>query len=1082
MIEFIYGVPSSGKTTLLYGKIRQRLKEGADAVLIVPDQEALDAEAALVKFCRGIPTVKLRVYGFSRLADDVFRRYGGVCYDTVDGTGRTLAMFLAVTSVAPALRVYGRVSPSDASLLSSLIGAASELRRQGITPAQLAEAEETVSSKPLSDKLSDMALILPAYMKTVSESGEDRDGITERLYKTLIEHGGMPGTDVFIDSFVSFTGIQLKIIELLMKTAASVTVTFGAPGPGAPGDPAGMMSDIYSSEKKLRAAASRYGGAEKTVLEGSYAAPHMQALERTLRLGGTEKAECGGSVRFFRAKTDREEAELVAADIKKKLIQGVRCREIAVLCRDAQSWRGLIDEALERYGVPYFISVRDDARQKALFRLILSAIAVCTKDFRTQDVCAYIKTGLLRVDSDGLDLFDEYITRRGIRGGETFNNEFTGSPDNYGAPESETAIRKLAVINEVRKTVVDPLYAFHERLRECVTAKDISRALAALLSETGITETLDALRRRALSEGDADEAEQTEQLWGVFVGATEQLCRVCGELPLNAYQYGRLLDSVLGQTDIGKIPTSTDQVTVGESGMLRVRGIKHAYLLGCGEGEFPAAVTDPGLFDDADRAALSDAGIELEGGTDRRNERELYDFYRCACCASESVTFCYSVSTADGKEKHPCHPIADVARVFDDAATVTGLSVFDTAGSLRASYEYYAAHKNEPEGVMLGRLIEESHADVPPVFTSVPLVSRDETVSEQTVASLIPGAVRLSPTRLSSFTGCPFSHCCDYFLHLDGGEKISFDAAEFGSFIHYVLQCLVKDCIKDRAVLDYDDERLAGLIGSYVNAYCRTVLRTDPAAPGMGRFRAALQRLEKCAARSARDIVTELKSGKFRPVATEVVINTTGGTAPLLIDLDNGKKTYLTGKIDRVDAYERDGVTYIKLVDYKTGELKLDLSKLSEADKSVQLFVYMLTVCAPDGKERSRVPAALFYMQVVPKNRVSEGSGDVPAEEALPRAGVALSEDGVPDALEQGMGPKGGAVFKAKAGGMSFAATEEMEALFSEVKRGVKEAAERMCAGDASVTAKEKDEAPCSHCPYVYICRYTEKKERRTGG
>ena len=95
MIEFIYGVPSSGKTTLLYGKIRQRLKEGADAVLIVPDQEALDAEAALVKFCRGIPTVKLRVYGFSRLADDVFRRYGGVCYDTVDGTGRTLAMFLA---------------------------------------------------------------------------------------------------------------------------------------------------------------------------------------------------------------------------------------------------------------------------------------------------------------------------------------------------------------------------------------------------------------------------------------------------------------------------------------------------------------------------------------------------------------------------------------------------------------------------------------------------------------------------------------------------------------------------------------------------------------------------------------------------------------------------------------------------------------------------------------------------------------------------------------------------------------------------------------------------------------------------
>ena len=47
MIEFIYGPPSSGKTVLLYEKIKETLMRGGDAVLIVPDQEALDAEAAL---------------------------------------------------------------------------------------------------------------------------------------------------------------------------------------------------------------------------------------------------------------------------------------------------------------------------------------------------------------------------------------------------------------------------------------------------------------------------------------------------------------------------------------------------------------------------------------------------------------------------------------------------------------------------------------------------------------------------------------------------------------------------------------------------------------------------------------------------------------------------------------------------------------------------------------------------------------------------------------------------------------------------------------------------------------------------
>ena len=70
MIEFIYGAPQTGKTTLLYEKIKTTLERGGDAVLIVPDQEALDAEAAVVRYCRGTPTLKLRVYGFSRLAED----------------------------------------------------------------------------------------------------------------------------------------------------------------------------------------------------------------------------------------------------------------------------------------------------------------------------------------------------------------------------------------------------------------------------------------------------------------------------------------------------------------------------------------------------------------------------------------------------------------------------------------------------------------------------------------------------------------------------------------------------------------------------------------------------------------------------------------------------------------------------------------------------------------------------------------------------------------------------------------------------------------------------------------------------
>ena len=163
MIEFIYGPPCSGKTVLLYNKIKDALQNGGDAVLIVPDQEALDAEAALARVCRGIPTLNLHVYGFSRLCDEVFRKYGGISYNYADKTGQKLAAYLAIRSVAPALKVYGKTNAADGSLISSVLSAIKEFKHQGIGAEEIEKAAASVDGTALKDKLSDIALLLPAY-------------------------------------------------------------------------------------------------------------------------------------------------------------------------------------------------------------------------------------------------------------------------------------------------------------------------------------------------------------------------------------------------------------------------------------------------------------------------------------------------------------------------------------------------------------------------------------------------------------------------------------------------------------------------------------------------------------------------------------------------------------------------------------------------------------------------------------------------------------------------------------------------------------------------------------------------------
>ncbi len=1079
MIEFIYGPPGSGKTVLLYNKIKDVLARGGDAVLVVPDQEALDAEAALARVCRGIPTLKLHVYGFSRLCDEVFRKYGGISYNYADKTGQKLAAYLAIRSVAPALKVYGKTNAADGSLLSSVLSAIKEFKHQGIGAEEIEKASDAVDTAALKDKLSDMALLMPAYDMILKKSGDDPDAEQQRMYRVLSENGGMPGSDVFIDSFISFTGVQLKITELFMRTCRSVTITFGVPGPASADNKYDLLSPVYDSEKKLSAAASRSGGLRRTVLDTSYVCPCMSALEKGLRTGEKSDVPAGDNVRFFRAHTAYEEAELVAADIAKKLREGCRCRDIAILCSSVQSWRGITDDALEKYGVPFFISVREGASQKALFRLLISALHVCVNNFRTKDVSSYIKTGLLRVSSDELDIFDDYIKRRNIHGAKAFTRDFTGSPYKYGAPDEhdERAVNRLHTVNAVRAAVITPLYDLYTELSGCADAKSISKALVRLLQRVQITETLNGLTAEANANGDPAEAQTVSQLWGVFVSVTTQLCTVCGDLPMNAAIYTQLFETVLSDTDIGRIPTSTDQVVIGEGGMLRVHGIKHVYLMGCNEGEFPAAVVDAGIFSDDERQKINDAGITLEGGADKENERKLYDFYRCAVSASETATFSYSVSTAEGKEKYPCHLIKDIANVFSqNVKTVSELSVFDIAASAESSYEYYASHKNTKEGRMIKSLLyaDEKSAKKAKLL-DIPIISENEQLSQKTTSKLIPGAVRLSPTRLSSFTGCAFAHCCKYFLKLEPDNDVDFNTAEFGTFIHYVLRRLIEDRMSGDLPEDPDKDRLDEAVEAYIKEYCGYYLKIDINAEGMGKLRASVRKLKKCALKAASDVLAELAAGRFKPVAVELNINEYSGVSPYAIALQNGKSTYLTGTIDRVDACEHNGKTYIKLVDYKTGSDDFNVSKLAEADKTVQLFAYMLAVCSSSGKFDHPEPAALFYMHIVPSDPKLDGSGALPVESAMERGGIALSGQEVLDMLEPGMDKKGGEIYSTKAGCMVFAAPEEMTAVFEEVKGAIADAAERMCEGDASVTPKIND-TPCKYCPYISVCRRTDKK------
>ena len=93
MIRFIYGCSGSGKSNRIYELMREDAKSAIPSYLIVPEQETVQCETRLLDILPPSSQLSSQVLNFSRLANLVFRTYGGLSYNYADKGSKTLIMW-----------------------------------------------------------------------------------------------------------------------------------------------------------------------------------------------------------------------------------------------------------------------------------------------------------------------------------------------------------------------------------------------------------------------------------------------------------------------------------------------------------------------------------------------------------------------------------------------------------------------------------------------------------------------------------------------------------------------------------------------------------------------------------------------------------------------------------------------------------------------------------------------------------------------------------------------------------------------------------------------------------------------------
>ncbi len=1087
MLNFIFGGSGSGKSTLVSERILSDLRDNKKVILIVPEQQTLSYERIYTKLTEGRSALDLEIMNFSRISDAIFRRFGGLSYNYINGGARLLLMWKTLESLSPSLTQFRRITLSDSAFISRMLSTISELKNCAVTPTALNEAAQMSREEnpSLSGKLSDLALIYSAYDQLLKSGYDDPADDLTRLCEKLSEHNFFGGINVYIDSFTGFSAVEYEVLAQIMKQSEQMTVSLcisDAPQTDRRSSKADLFGEARETVARLRRIARKNGVQEGDVftLESGkrFANEELKLLESNLfRFGSAVccKEDRCEHISVLRAQDDFDCARMIAQTILKRVINdGLHFSDFAVVARDAEKYRGIIDSAFERSGIPYFMSQKEKLTDKPIFRLIMAALGVVSSGWQLRDVITYIKTGFTGLTPDECCVLENYAASWRISGKRwTDGVLWTMNPYGYTDVVNERTHAILSEVNELKVRLAQPLERLCDSLSGKCSVKDACTALYRYLCEIGVSDMIDGELCDAAS-------------WNAVLEVLDQTVSVMPELEVDADSFRRMLAMSMGSADIGRLPHGMDEVVIGSAPMLRADNIKDVFIIGVNDGEFPGTNEASGIFSLRDLEILARTGVDLGFDREIALDAELFFFYRAATAASENVTFFHTALDSAGAEKRSSYFCEHIKKLFPSCITESSSLPEDTVWCYREAVETAAIHPQSAAGEALRRIYKgdaEIYSRL--CMADMPISSEDDRVSAKTASELFGGNLTMSQSRLECYEKCAFSYYCKYILKLAEETQPDFTGRDIGSFTHHLLESFMRESAQG-GFADISEEEIRSSIERIASGYIAAVCggQTELSA----RLTELFSRLCRSSVSIAADILSEIKQSGFKPEYFELPIgySSEDGVPAMAIPIGDGTSANVIGRIDRVDTYEKDGTLYVRVVDYKTNTKKFSLDNISKG-LDMQLLLYLFSIWKDPKKrllaerEADRIlPAGIMYYNarvsdVMLTGGYGKDSEDTETAAHIERSGLFLSDEAILRAMEEKLEGRFIPV-KAKSGGFTASSRikseEEFEALMHQMKATVGRICSDMKSGNAKADdGSERDIDSCQYCGMRPICR-----------
>ncbi len=1012
MIKFLFGDKFSNKTEYFSALMRADAEAGKLSVLIVPEQQAVAAEHHTLRELPPYAQLTLEVLNFSRLYNRVCREYGGLCYSYISKPVKNVLMWKVLRDTVPFLNEYAENARSDASFADTMLDCISELKASCVSVNMLESAAEACkqSNPRLHSRLCDIALLYGTYDTYVNRKYTDSADDLSRLCTILDEHNFFKNKNVYIDSFSSFTAVEHRVIERIFKTADNVFISIPLPSPSYSDI---STASIQNSFKILKRNAARWGECETSLLPSStdyspirYLSEHL--WDFTSNNATDSLPSCQGKIVMELCNDSYSEAEATASHILELMRKGARCRDIVVIMRNADKYKGIIEPAFEKAGVPFYVSEKTDICSLAPIKFILSALRIKLYNWRKNDIISHIKTGLCDFPLRSADVFEEYINTWNINGSRFCDGAWSMNPDGFTERMSERGRSILKTANEVRDKLSSQLEEFFILLEAAQNVPDMCRAVYRYIEKAGLREKTNELAKKELSYGNKKAAAELAGIYDTILKALAEIGEALDDTECSVEDFGNILKAVFDNTALGTIPTSVDEVTIGSASLLRAQNPEYVFVLGLCDGEFPRNIEDNGIFASADRSALSELDIELGENDELKYSQELMYVKNAFCAPNKCLYLLSSQNTLDGSGRTPSLPFKRAQRLFCDL-TPHKYEEYDLSylcGTPRSA----AAHLKNIVSDSDRIAAEDAVCDELPLVRTQKYLLMSTTecrISAETARRLIGERVYISPSSLEKYVLCPFGYYASYMLSLREKKYGRFGSNQMGSFVHYMMEHIVRFAVPEtnsEPLLDMEQIR-----SEVPNIVCEYISMIAPDnSLNTKRMEHLYGKLTRLSLFIAENVCKELSDSDFRPAFFELHIDgKNGNPEPVEIPLSNGAALVLKGYIDRVDIWRDGDHVYVRIVDYKTGSMTFSLSEL-EYGLNTQMLLYLFSLCTSPGYTFRKMtslgdgelplPAGVVYLSAAisksPLERFDTTEEEIicTAEQKLVRSGLILDE------------------------------------------------------------------------------------------